>query len=72
MLLKITLDDRFLWLKNYTPSARRKLIEHVLDTLTPEKIQQILSLPSPRSSEVKTEEKIESELSKIDASKFEI
>ena len=74
MRLRITLDDKFSWLKNYTPSARRKLIEYALEKLSPEEIQQLLSLPVlPSSSGGQKNEEIDPKIdSKIDMSTFEI
>jgi hypothetical protein len=75
MLLKLKIDDRFLWLKSYTPSARRKILEYALDKLSVEEIHQLLSLPAPHFSEKvepEIEEKPVNEIPKIDASNFEI
>ena len=72
MQLKITLNDRFAWIKNCTPGVRRKLIEYALDKLSPEEIQQILSLPATHPSGVKPEEKTEGGTGKINARDFEI
>ena len=76
MLLKLKIDDRFLWLKSYTPSARRKILEYALDKLSVEEIHQLLSLPTPRLSDEGIDKKIEIQQQnfnqKINVSEFEI
>ena len=76
MLLKIVIDDRYAWLKSYTPKARRRLIEAALDKLSAEEIQHLLSLPaSPRQVEnpgLKDEPSGEADKPEIDLSELEI